>query len=84
MIVGEGSVLSMGVYLGASTTIIDRATGEISWPGAALLRGGVGHHAGQAAAGRPAGPNRSIAPLSSSPLTPSTRAKTSINELLRD
>ncbi len=26
--VGEGSVLSMGVYLGASTTIIDRATGE--------------------------------------------------------
>src|SRR6476619_2419719 len=28
VIVGEGSVLSMGVYLGASTTIIDRATGE--------------------------------------------------------
>src|SRR5665648_65323 len=28
VIVGEGSVLSMGVYLGASTTIINRATGE--------------------------------------------------------
>ena len=28
VVVGEGSVLSMGVYLGASTTIIDRATGE--------------------------------------------------------
>src|SRR6188508_491988 len=28
VIVGEGSVLSMGVYLGASTTIIDRETGE--------------------------------------------------------
>ena len=28
VMVGEGSVLSMGVYLGASTTIIDRATGE--------------------------------------------------------
>ena len=29
VIVGEGSVLSMGVYLGASTTIINRATGEV-------------------------------------------------------
>ncbi|MDX1950363.1 MAG: 2,3,4,5-tetrahydropyridine-2,6-dicarboxylate N-succinyltransferase, partial [Rickettsiales bacterium] len=29
VIVGEGSVLSMGVYLGASTKIVDRATGEI-------------------------------------------------------
>jgi len=27
--VGEGSVLSMGVYLSASTKIIDRASGEI-------------------------------------------------------
>jgi 2,3,4,5-tetrahydropyridine-2,6-dicarboxylate N-succinyltransferase len=29
VIVGEGSVLSMGVYLGASTKIVDRATGEV-------------------------------------------------------
>ena len=29
VIVGKGSVLSMGVYIGASTRIIDRATGEI-------------------------------------------------------
>ncbi|MBE7199674.1 MAG: 2,3,4,5-tetrahydropyridine-2,6-dicarboxylate N-succinyltransferase, partial [Parafilimonas terrae] len=29
VIVGQGSVLSMGVYLGASTKIIDRATGEV-------------------------------------------------------
>ena len=29
VIVGEGSVLSMGVYLSASTKIIDRASGEI-------------------------------------------------------
>ena len=28
-IVGQGSVLSMGVYLGASTKIVDRATGEV-------------------------------------------------------
>ena len=27
--VGEGAVLSMGVYLGASTKIVDRATGEV-------------------------------------------------------
>jgi len=29
VIVGEGSVLSMGVYIGASTKIVDRATGKI-------------------------------------------------------
>ena len=29
VIVREGSVLSMGVYLGASTKIVDRATGEV-------------------------------------------------------
>jgi 2,3,4,5-tetrahydropyridine-2-carboxylate N-succinyltransferase len=29
VIVGEGAVLSMGVYLGASTKIVDRATGEV-------------------------------------------------------
>jgi 2,3,4,5-tetrahydropyridine-2-carboxylate N-succinyltransferase len=31
VIVGEGSVLSMGVYIGASTKIIDRATGEVMY-----------------------------------------------------
>src|ERR1700752_3649917 len=30
VIVGEGAVLSMGVYLGASTKIVDRATGEVT------------------------------------------------------
>src|SRR3546814_1459538 len=29
VIVEEGAVLSMGVYLGASTKIVDRATGEV-------------------------------------------------------
>src|SRR5207344_831765 len=29
VIVGEGSVLSMGVYLGQSTKIVNRATGEV-------------------------------------------------------
>ena len=31
VIVREGSVLSMGVYLGASTKIVNRSTGEISY-----------------------------------------------------
>jgi 2,3,4,5-tetrahydropyridine-2-carboxylate N-succinyltransferase len=29
VVIGEGSVLSMGVYIGASTRIVDRATGEV-------------------------------------------------------
>ena len=29
VVIGEGAVLSMGVYLGASTKIVDRATGEV-------------------------------------------------------
>ena len=43
VIVGEGSVLSMGVYLSASTKIVDRASGEIFMgTRAALFGGGVG------------------------------------------
>ena len=57
VIVGEGSVLSMGVFLGASTKIVDRATGEIfRRPGAALFGGRFRHPARQAAAGRQPGP----------------------------
>ena len=57
VIVREGSVLSMGVFLGASTKIVDRATGEmLPGRGAALFGGGAGHAAGQAAAERRAGP----------------------------
>ena len=53
VIVGEGSVLSMGVYLGASTKIIDRATRREAFrQGAALLGGRVRHAARQAAARR--------------------------------
>ena len=51
VVVGEGSVLSMGVFIGASTKIVDRATGEIHMrQGAALLGGGLRQPAGQAAA----------------------------------
>ena len=31
MVVGEGSVISMGVFLGASTKILNRETGEIRY-----------------------------------------------------
>jgi 2,3,4,5-tetrahydropyridine-2-carboxylate N-succinyltransferase len=84
VVVREGSVLSMGVYLGASTKIVDRATGEIvqgevpaysvvvpgSLPGAAM-RGGA------------PGPSLYCAVIVKR-VDEKTRAKTSINELLRD
>jgi hypothetical protein len=43
VIVGEGAVLAMGVFIGASTKIVDRATGEIHRlpDGAALFRRGL-------------------------------------------
>ncbi len=58
VIVGEGSVLSMGVYLGQSTKIVDRADRRVRASGAraALLGGGVRDHARQAASRRQAGP----------------------------
>ena len=50
VIVERGSVLSMGVYLGASTKIVDRATGEVFLGRVPrLFGGGLGHHARQAA-----------------------------------
>jgi tetrahydrodipicolinate N-succinyltransferase len=44
-IVREGSVLGMGVYIGKSTKIVDRETGEVLWRGAALFGRGLGLHA---------------------------------------
>ena len=49
VIVEEGAVLSMGCFIGASTKIVDRATGEIYHrPRARLFGGGAGQPAGQA------------------------------------
>ncbi len=84
VIVETGSVLSMGVYLGASTKIIDRETGEIvygrvpaysvvvpgSLPGRPLLDGSPG-------------PSLYCAVIVKR-VDEQTRSKTSINELLRD
>ena len=84
VIVGEGSVLSMGVFIGASTKIIDRTTGEIhmgkvpaysvivpgSLPGKALPDGNIG-------------PSLYCAVIVKR-VDERTRSKTSINDLLRD
>jgi 2,3,4,5-tetrahydropyridine-2-carboxylate N-succinyltransferase len=84
VVVERGSVLSMGVFIGASTKVIDRATGEIyigrvpaysvvvpgSLPGRALPDGSPG-------------PSLYCAVIVKT-VDEQTRAKTSINELLRD
>jgi 2,3,4,5-tetrahydropyridine-2-carboxylate N-succinyltransferase len=83
-IVGEGSVLSMGVFITASTNIVDRATGEIvrghvppysvvvpgTLPGAPMPDGSPG-------------PSLSCAVIVKR-VDEQTRSKTSVNELLRD
>ena len=74
--VGEGAVLSMGVYLGASTKIIDRATGEVFKgevpPYAVVVPGSSGGNLGLYCA------------VIVKRVDAQTRSKTSINELLRD
>jgi len=84
VIVGEGSVLSMGVFIGASTKIIDRATGEIHMgkvpPYSVVVPGSL--------------PGKNLPDGSVSPslyctvivkrVDEKTRSKTSINDLLRD
>jgi 2,3,4,5-tetrahydropyridine-2-carboxylate N-succinyltransferase len=82
--VGEGSVLSMGVYLGASTTIIDRATGEKMFgrvpPYSVVVSGSM---PGKALPDGSPGPGLYCAVIVKR-VDAKTRSKTSINELLRD
>ncbi len=84
VIVGEGAVISMGVYIGASTKIIDRETGEIYRgqvpPYSVVVPGTLPGR--PLADGRP-GPNLYCAVIVKR-VDARTRAKTSINELLRD
>jgi 2,3,4,5-tetrahydropyridine-2-carboxylate N-succinyltransferase len=84
VIVGEGSVLSMGVYLGASTKIIDRETGEI-------FKGRVPPYSVVVSGSLPGKPLPDGSPGPSlycgvivKRVDAQTRAKTSVNELLRD
>jgi 2,3,4,5-tetrahydropyridine-2,6-dicarboxylate N-succinyltransferase len=84
VILREGSVLAMGVFLGASTRIIDRETGETYLgevpPYSVVVPGSL--------PGKPAkhgGPNPSLyCAVIVKRVDEKTRAKTSINELLRD
>jgi len=79
VIVRQGAVLSMGVYLGASTKIIDRATGEVFKgevpPYAVVVPGSL--------PGANGGPGLYCAVIVKR-VDAQTRSKTSVNELLRD
>ncbi|MDZ7628970.1 MAG: 2,3,4,5-tetrahydropyridine-2,6-dicarboxylate N-succinyltransferase [Parvularculaceae bacterium] len=79
VIVREGSVLSMGVYLGQSTKIVDRETGEVLYgevpPYSVVVSGAMPSPKG--------GPSLYCAVIVKR-VDEKTRAKTSVNELLRD
>jgi 2,3,4,5-tetrahydropyridine-2,6-dicarboxylate N-succinyltransferase len=78
VIVGEGSVLAMGVFISQSTRIYDRATGEVTYgrvpPGSVVVPGSLPSTDGK----------YSLAcAIIVKRVDAKTRAKTSINELLR-
>ncbi|MBB3877990.1 MULTISPECIES: 2,3,4,5-tetrahydropyridine-2,6-dicarboxylate N-succinyltransferase [Sphingomonas] len=77
--VGEGAVLSMGVYLGASTKIIDRETGEV-------FRGHVPPYSVVVPGSTPSvdGKPGLYCAVIVKRVDAQTRSKTSINDLLRD
>ena len=79
VIVERGSVLSMGVFLGASTKIVDRASGAVHYgrvPAYSVVVPG-------ALPARDGGPSLACAVIVKR-VDERTRSKTSINELLRD
>jgi 2,3,4,5-tetrahydropyridine-2,6-dicarboxylate N-succinyltransferase len=85
VIVEEGSVLGMGVFISASTKVVDRATGEIHYgrvPAYSVVVSGSMPSNKTMPSGLPA-PSLYCAVIVKS-VDERTRAKTSINELLRD
>ncbi|MBQ5478615.1 MAG: 2,3,4,5-tetrahydropyridine-2,6-dicarboxylate N-succinyltransferase [Acetobacter sp.] len=86
VIVEQGSVLSMGVFLGASTKIIDRTTGEVYMgrvPAYSVVVPGVTQ--GNMPRNKEEGANPSLAcAVIVKRVDARTRSKTSINDLLRD
>ncbi|HSM18815.1 MAG TPA: 2,3,4,5-tetrahydropyridine-2,6-dicarboxylate N-succinyltransferase [Hyphomicrobiales bacterium] len=79
VIVGEGSVLSMGVYIGASTKIVDRASGEVMFgrvPASSVVVPGT--------LPVPKGGPSLYCAVIVKRVDEKTRAKVSINDLLRD
>ena len=84
VVVGEGSVISMGVFIGASTKIVDRATGEVYIgrvpPYSVVVSGSL---PGKPLPSGQPGPSLYCAVIVKR-VDEQTRSKTSINELLRD
>jgi 2,3,4,5-tetrahydropyridine-2-carboxylate N-succinyltransferase len=85
VIVETGSVISMGVYIGASTKIIDRETGEVFYgrvPAySVVVPGNIASQKGQGENSK----NISLyAAVIVKKVDEKTRSKTSINDLLRD
>ncbi|MGB7336459.1 MAG: 2,3,4,5-tetrahydropyridine-2,6-dicarboxylate N-succinyltransferase [Salaquimonas sp.] len=83
-IVREGSVLGMGVYIGKSTKIVNRATGDVSYgevpPYSVVVAGGM---PGKPMPNGEMGPSLYCAVIVKT-VDAQTRSKTGINELLRD
>ena len=81
IIVGEGSVLSMGIYIGQSTKIVNRATNEITHgkvpPYSVVVPGSLPDK------NNPSAPSLSCAVIIKQ-VDEKTRSKTSINDLLRE
>ncbi len=84
VVVGEGSVLSMGVFIGASTKIVNRATGQILTgkvpPYSVVVPGAL---PGKPFPNNEPGPSLYCAVIVKT-VDAQTRAKTGINDLLRD
>jgi len=84
VVVEEGAVLSMGVFIGASTKIINRETGEVHMGRVPAYSVVVpGSMPGKPLADGTPGPNLSCAVIIKQ-VDERTRSKTSINDLLRD
>jgi len=83
-IIREGSVLGMGVFIGKSTKIVDRTTGEIMYgevpPYSVVVSGSL---PGKPLPNGEPGPNLYCAVIVKR-VDEQTRSKTGINELLRD
>ncbi|MGI9406848.1 MAG: 2,3,4,5-tetrahydropyridine-2,6-dicarboxylate N-succinyltransferase [Hyphomicrobiaceae bacterium] len=84
VVVGEGAVISMGVFIGASTKIVDRATGEVHIgkvpPYSVVVSGNL---PGKPLPDGSPGPSLYCAVIVKT-VDEKTRSKTSINDLLRD
>tara|TARA_B100000929_G_C15392623_1_gene381733 strand:+ start:31 stop:861 length:831 start_codon:yes stop_codon:yes gene_type:complete len=81
VIVSEGSVLSMGMYIGQSTKIVDRKTGNITYgkipPYSVVVPGSLPDKK------NPSAPSLNCAVIIKQ-VDEKTRSKTSINDLLRE